>query len=547
MNLLKSEREPTTNISGKIRCGFQGECIELDPVIQSELITSPDLKTKLCDLVGSISQFSKQNQNNSKTFELFMEIVSESEQTYHLYALVYQQTEEITFELTKIPAIPNSKVKLIAIKQRIKTHKGELKTFLGKSRFAFFLIEVQFVSTKGLPEPGIEYIEQVIMDVSTEIFTLTNGNTKILRYSQNKILVMIPVENKQFNLSVLAKQIISIMDYPLSYHDSELFFKISIGAYLMKDQKESFKKIRSKLTESLKKAVKYPFSHYILGEQEEEIERQKAIQLYSSLKNSIFNEELILKYQPILNSKSKKIEFVETLTRWVHSVNGNISPDIFIPIAETSGLILTIGEWVMKNAISEISILKKVSGIDPDCKLTINVSPVQLNHKEITEKLLEFARRYEIAPDQILIEITETSIEGEDNYALDRLREQAEILHLEGFQIAIDDFGKGHSNFSRLEQIPSDIVKIDKNLIFGALRDPSKIKILTSIVGIIHTMDKKVILEGIENQEYEKIAVDTGADYLQGYHYYYPMNIRGLSQVFGKNPRVDSVLYESKR
>ncbi|MBM9577148.1 EAL domain-containing protein [Leptospira sp. 201903070] len=547
MNLLKSEREPAANISGKIRCGFRGGCIELDPVIQRELQTSPDLKIKLCNLVESISQFSKQNQNNSKTFELFMEIVSESEQTYHLYALVYQQKEEITFELTKIPAIPDSKVRLITNKQRINAHKAELKAFLSKSRLAFFLIEVQFVSTKGLPEPGTEYIEQVFMDISTEIFTLTNGKTKIVRYSQNKILVMIPVENKPFNLSVLSKQIISIMDYPLSYYETELFFKISIGAYLMKDQKESFKKIRSTLTESLRKAAKYPFSHYILGEQEEEIERQKAIQLYSSLKNSIFNEELILKYQPILNSKSKKIEFVETLTRWVHSVNGNISPDIFIPIAETSGLILTIGEWVMKNAISEISILKKVSGIDPDCKLTINVSPVQLNHKEITEKLLEFARRYEIAPDRILIEITETSIEGEDNYALDRLREQAEILHLEGFQIAIDDFGKGHSNFSRLEQIPSDIVKIDKNLVFGALRDPSKIKILTSIVGIIHTMDKKVILEGIENQEYEKIAMDTGADYLQGYHYFYPMNIRGLSQVFEKSPKVNSILYESKR
>ncbi|AOP34836.1 hypothetical protein A0128_13855 [Leptospira tipperaryensis] len=547
MNFLKSERESSTNISGKIRCGFNGKCIELDPIIQEELIAFPDLKAKLCNIVESISQFSNQNQNNAKTFELFMEIVSESEQTYHLYALVYQKKEEITFELTKIPAVPNSKVKLITIKQRISTHKAEFKTFLGKSRSAFFLIEVQFVSAKGVPEPENESFEQVFMDLSTEIFTLTNGNTKIIRYSQNKILVIIPVENQKFNLSVLSKQIISIMDYPLSHNETELFFKISIGAYLMKDQKESFKKIRSKLTESLKKAAKYPFSHYILGEQEEEIERQKAIQLYSSLKNSIYNEELILKYQPILNSETKKIEFVETLTRWVHSVNGNISPDIFIPIAETSGLILTIGEWVMKNAISEISILKKISGIDPDCKLTINVSPVQLNQKEITEKLLEFVRRYEITPNQILVEITETSIDGEDNYALDRLREQAEILHLEGFQIAIDDFGKGHSNFSRLEQIPSDIVKIDKNLVFGALRDPSKIKILTSIVGIIHTMNKKVILEGIENQEYEKIAMDTGADYLQGYHYYYPMNIQGLSQVFENKLNINPRLQSSKR
>ncbi|PJZ52796.1 hypothetical protein CH380_13705 [Leptospira adleri] len=547
MNFLKSERESTTNPSGKIRCSFQGECIEFDPIIKMELLESPDLKSKLSNLVASIAQFSKQNQNNSKTFELFMEIVTENENTYHLYALVYRNKEEITFELTKIPAIPNSQVKMIANKQRINAHRAELRSFFGKSRFAFFLIEVQFISAKGLPEPGNESFEHVFMDVSTEIFTLTSGKTRIIRYSQNKILVMIPVESEKFNPSVLSKHIISIMDYPISYHETELFFKISIGAYLMKDQKESFKKIRSKLTESLKKAVKYPFSHYILGEHEEEIERQKAIQLYSSLKNSIFNDELVLKYQPILNAGSKKIEFVETLTRWVHSVNGNISPEIFIPIAETSGLILTIGEWVMKNAISEISILRKVSGIDPDCKLTINVSPIQLNQKEITEKLLEFIRRYEMTPDKILVEITETSIDGDDNYAIDRLKEQAEILHYEGFQIAIDDFGKGHSNFSRLEQIPSDIVKIDKNLVFGALYDPAKIKILTSIVGIIHTMGKKVILEGIENQEYEKIAIDTGADYLQGYHYYYPMNIGGLSQVFEKTPNVDPLLQGLKR
>ncbi|RHX88788.1 EAL domain-containing protein [Leptospira stimsonii] len=547
MNFLKSERESAANLSGKIRCSFKGEYIELDPSIEEELIAFPDLKAKLLNIVESISQFSHQNKNNATTFELFMEIVSESEQTYHLYSLVHHKKEEITFELTKIPAVPNSKVKLITIKQRINAHKAEFKTFLGKSRSAFFLIEIQFVSVKGIPEPEIESFEQVFMDLSTEIFTLTNGNTKIIRYSQNKILVIIPVENERFNLSALSKQIISIMDYPLSHNETELFFKISIGAYLMKDQKESFKKIRSKLTESLKKAAKYPFSHYILGEQEEEIERQKAIQLYSSLKNSIFNEELILKYQPILNSKSKKIEFLETLTRWVHSVNGNISPEIFIPIAESSGLILTIGEWVMKNAISEIAILKKISGIDPDCKLTINVSPIQINQKDITEQLLKLVRRHETTPDKILVEITETSIDTDDSYAIDRLKEQAQTLHLEGFQIAIDDFGKGHSNFSRLEQIPSDIVKIDKNLVFGALRDPAKTKILTSIVGIIHTMGKKVILEGIENQDYEKIAIDTGADYLQGYHYYYPMNIGGLSKVFENelnvNPRLQSSKY----
>ncbi|RHX79701.1 EAL domain-containing protein [Leptospira yasudae] len=393
---------------------------------------------------------------------------------------------------------------------------------------AAYLIEVQFSNHQFPEEQDKELYGEALRFILESIHFLTKTEMQMFQFSESRILILLPMDAEKPDSSLLPSQLLPMMNHPIRYKENDFFFKISIGSYLVREKNEPFIEIRNKLTDSLINASKYPHSHYIVNGLDKEI------QVIFALKIANFKKEFSLNYQPILDARTKKIEYLETLTRWNHPIKGNISPELFVPLAEKSLLILKLGEWVIRNAVREFSNLLKFAVIQEDCKLTVNLSPIQLIHKDISEVLLETVNQYRIKPDQILIEITETSV-NMNSGEFRRFCEQAETLHFQGFQIAIDDFGKGHSNFSRLDQIQSDIVKIDKNLLSGALRCPSKRKLLGSVVEIMHTMHKRVVIEGVENEECEKIASEAGADFLQGYHYYAPLNIEGLSQIFGIN------------
>ncbi|MBM9577093.1 EAL domain-containing protein [Leptospira sp. 201903070] len=403
----------------------------------------------------------------------------------------------------------------------------ELKNSAEKPFIAAYLTEVQFIFQDVTEEPNISLYQEALDCILESVHFLTKTKIQMFQLSKNRILLLMPVEEK-FDIVTLPRQVISIMNHPIRSNETDFFFKISMGAYFSKKPYEPYTDIKNKLTDSFIKASRYPHSHFIVGDLEKEI------QMIFALKVANFNKEFFLKYQPILDSKTKKIEYIETLTRWKHPITGNISPELFVPLAEKSLLILKLGEWVIRNAVREFANLRKFAVIQESCKLTINISPIQLIHKNISETLLTVTDQFGIRPDQILIEITETSVNVNNNEFF-RFCEEAQSLHFHGFQIAIDDFGKGHSNFSRLDQFQSDIIKIDKNLLSGALQNSSKRKLLGSVIEIMHTMNKKVIIEGVENQEYEKIATEAGADFLQGYHYYSPMDLEGLSQIFGIN------------
>lgn len=404
----------------------------------------------------------------------------------------------------------------------------ELQSHLESSLIAAYLIEVQF-SDHQLPEKqDKELYYEALRFILESIHFLTKAEMQMFQFSKSRILLLLPMDVEESDLSLLPSQLLSMMNHPIRYKENDFFFKISIGSCSIREKNEPFIEIRNKLADSLMNASKYPHSHYIVNGLEKEI------QVIFALKIANFKKEFSLNYQPILDARTKKIEYLETLTRWNHPIKGNISPDFFVPLAEQSLLILKLGEWVIRNAVREFSNLFKFAVIQENCKLTVNLSPIQLIHKDISEVFLETVDQYGIKPDQILIEITETSV-NMNGGEFRRFCEQAENLHFHGFKIAIDDFGKGHSNFSRLDQIQSDIIKIDKNLLSGALRCPSKKRLLGSIVEMMRTMRKRVVIEGVENEECEKIASEAGADFLQGYHYYAPLNIEGLSQIFGIN------------
>ncbi|MGQ2863314.1 EAL domain-containing protein, partial [Leptospira interrogans] len=241
-------------------------------------------------------------------------------------------------------------------------------------------------------------------------------------------------------------------------------------------------------------------------------------------RNSVHKKELLLYYQPIVNSENKSLHSLEALSRWNHSAKGMISPDIFIPLAEESGLISSIGTWVIQNALLDLSQIRKNNSFSSDPIVSINISPFQLKNPEFADNLISYFSQLNLHPSSVVLEITESRYEETV-----LIIEQMAILKRFGFQIAIDDFGIGNSNFSRIEKIECDYVKLDKSLIIGVDTNQSKRSVLKAISQVLFSLGKKMVFEGIENAELESIAIDYGANFLQGFYYGKPTQITDLS------------------
>lgn len=198
-----------------------------------------------------------------------------------------------------------------------------------------------------------------------------------------------------------------------------------------------------------------------------------------------------------------------------------ISPMEFIPIAEDSGLILDLGDWVLVQALEQLSRWQR-GGVD--IGMAINVSVKQLLHRDLCDRILALSQQQGIAPDAVQLEITETHIMND----MGRIIAALCALDKASFTLAIDDFGTGHSSLSRLRDLPVKVLKIDKSFVKNAMRDKKEAQIVKAIIDMGHSLDKTIIAEGIETQEQMQLLTELGCDEGQGYLFARPMPVEEL-------------------
>lgn len=228
------------------------------------------------------------------------------------------------------------------------------------------------------------------------------------------------------------------------------------------------------------------------------------------LVNAIQNGEIKVYYQPVVSISSGNIVCYEVLARWLHPVRGFISPDIFIPIAERTGLIHTLGEWILNEACREISLMKT------EVNIAVNVSPLQFRSDGFVNMLNDVLSRNAIKPSQLELEITETSLMTDDGRTPDILNILT-MLHEMGISISLDDFGTGYSSLSRLNSFPFDKVKIDRSFISALTEKQSSFNIVKSIMDVSKSLNMRVVAEGVETKIQLECMRTLGCDFVQGY------------------------------
>lgn len=241
------------------------------------------------------------------------------------------------------------------------------------------------------------------------------------------------------------------------------------------------------------------------------------VAMITNLRQALDHDEFVLHYQPQVDGASGRIIGVEALIRWYHPENGETPPLQFIPAAEESGLINVIGDWVLKEACSQLK-----QWIDlglPEITMAVNISAVQLRQSDFITKVLDVMSQSGLPAHCLELEITESALIRDTQRIVSMLEE----LRDKGIRLSVDDFGTGYSSFGYLKHLPFDKIKIDQSFVRGLPKSENDASIIKAIIGVANSLKMELIAEGVETQEQREFLINQQCQQMQGYYFGKPM------------------------
>ncbi|MCW8885741.1 MAG: EAL domain-containing protein, partial [Motiliproteus sp.] len=346
----------------------------------------------------------------------------------------------------------------------------------------------------------------------------------IARLGGDEFIILLPGISNRAEIDRVAERIITAMNKPIFVDGHEFNIGASIGITIYPEDglsAEDLIKNADMAMYEAKKQGKRRFHYFSESIGSDQLARVKLRQkLHKAVEQGAFE----LYYQPQVDSVSERIVSVEALIRWPDEEQGMISPEKFIPIAEETGLIIPIGEWVLERACKQLKSWHD-QGL-PDIRVAVNVSGVQLNKANILTQVDNALRSSRISPEHLHLELTESAILSGRELAVKLL----DTFRSQGISIALDDFGTGYSSLSYLRTLPIDILKVDRSFIQEIHHEQSA-PILSSIISMAHALNIRVVAEGVEEQTQVEFMRMKQCDIIQGYYYSRPVSAEQLGKI----------------
>ncbi|MEO0771379.1 MAG: EAL domain-containing protein, partial [Cyanobacteria bacterium J06649_4] len=242
-------------------------------------------------------------------------------------------------------------------------------------------------------------------------------------------------------------------------------------------------------------------------------------QMATQAQFAVQRQELKLRYQPVIDIETGRVVGVEALIRWHHPQHGSISPSEFIPVMEETGVITLIGHWVLKEACRQVVEWQKVLPASSPIKINVNLSARQLAQRDLAQQVADILEETGLSETLLRLEITETAIMHNSKEALDVLRE----LKALNVGLCIDDFGIGYSSLSRLQQLPIDILKIDRAFVQNIGAEGENTEIARTIIDLAASLEMGIVAEGVENEDQLEGLRALGCKHIQGFYFAKPM------------------------
>ncbi len=333
--------------------------------------------------------------------------------------------------------------------------------------------------------------------------------------------------------------IVTAFNEPFLVEKSPLFFKVSIGLVFCGDQYANPGEILRDADIAMYKAKERGRGTYQIFDSKMHEQTMEVAQLETDLYTALEQDQLFLVYQPIINLQTGRLSGFEALARWRHPEKGLIPPDKFIPIAEESGLIFTLGSWVLHQACTQLVAWIKEYKLEKPPTLAINLSSLQLNQSYFLAQMDRMLKETGIDSRLLKLEITESTL-MEQSESMDLLLDELRLRHIE---LAIDDFGTGYSSLSYLDQLPVQVLKIDRKFVNGITPGEgggSSIEIVKATISLAHSLNIMVVAEGIETEQQHQMLKSFGCDFGQGYYLAKPLSSDDATRFMGYEPTLGS-------
>jgi diguanylate cyclase (GGDEF)-like protein len=324
----------------------------------------------------------------------------------------------------------------------------------------------------------------------------------------------------------VCRRIARALDEPLRVSGAELHLRASVGSSLYPfDAEDSETLLRHADTAMYEaKGGGGGYAVYRSGAATDPLEH---LSRAARLRHAIDGDELVVHYQPIYRLREREALGVEALVRWRQPDGSLLGPDTFVPLAERTGLIDALGDWVLAEVCRQLAAWER-KGLSP--KVGVNVSPRQLRRPDLPERAAACIAAHGLPADRFVFELTESSWTVEASKTIPVL----ERLQALGLRLAIDDFGAGYSSLSRLRDLPVDIIKVDRAFLPGVPHDPQAAAIVTAILQLADACGCDIVAEGIEEEDQLRFLVDSGASLGQGYLLAHPGPPEEAERVLGR-------------
>ena len=345
----------------------------------------------------------------------------------------------------------------------------------------------------------------------------TRGD-RLARVSEDAFSLLFRNLSNLDELSQKVTEVHEILRLPFQVDKSLIYSSVSIGVVdstMAYNQAEEFLRAADTATYNAKKQVGDTV-FFNAQMQTEELER---LRLEVDLQQAIQKQQLELNYQPIIGLNTNKVVGFEALVRWYHAERGWVPPTEFIPLAEQTGLIIPLGEWVLTEAYRQMKLWEQELANFMPLSIAVNLSGVQLTQPNLVNFVEEIYNTYCSRIIYFKLEVTESVLMKNGELAIDTLTK----LRANGIQICIDDFGTGYSSLAYLHLLPIDTVKIDRSFVNQMTEDIRNLEIVETIITLAHRLDLNVIAEGVETQTQREILRSLGCEYGQGYFFSRPL------------------------
>ena len=364
---------------------------------------------------------------------------------------------------------------------------------------------------------GHDVGDQLLKAVAKRLRSLLRDTDMLCRLGGDEFVIVLEPVSDAYSPCIVAQRIVDELEQAFSIGKHSIDIGTSIGIAVCPDDTDDLNtllKFADSAMYSAKERGRNGYSYY-----HEELSNRvtRRIEIQTALRRSLKNQAFSLVFQPIIDLEQRKVVKAEALIRWSHAELGDVTPDEFIPIAEEFGLIVDIGEWVLRKACETMQMFIR-TGVEIDA-IAVNVSSVEFLRGDISARFQNVLSEYDVRPEQIEIEITERYMFDQEKDAETELQKLRELGH----SICVDDFGTGYSSLSYLKRLPLNVIKIDGSFINSVPNNPNDLAISEAIISLSHSLGYEVVAEGVETQAQMDYLIENACDCAQGYFFSEPV------------------------